>query len=220
MRLSSILDMMQKEAGKRHAPVFRIENAIGKDPFKILIFTMLSSRTRDTATIKAAKKLFSLYKNVRELAKADITKVKKLIYGVAFFRQKAIRVVGIARHVSTKGVPKTFEAMIKLPGVGRKTANVVLAVAFKKDTIGVDVHLHRIANRLGLVKTTKPEQTELALKKVFPKKLWKKVNISFVSYGQTICRPVNPLCGICRLNRICRYYSEWSKHGSWSVRCR
>jgi endonuclease-3 len=207
MRLSSILNIMRKDARKRHAPVFMIGKAIGKSPFKILIFTMLSSRTRDEATMKATKRLFSRYKNARALANASTAEVKKLIYGVAFFRQKAKRVIEIADYVSKNGVPKTFESMVKLPGVGRKTANVVLAAAFNKDTIGVDVHLHRIANRLGLVKTKKPEQTERALMRVFPKTLRKKVNISFVSYGQTICRPVNPLCGICKLSRICRYYS-------------
>lgn len=208
MRLSYILDIMQNDARRRHAPVFKIGEITGKDPFKILIFTMLSSRTRDEATMKAAKRLFSRYRNAKGLAKADTAEVKKLIYGVAFFRQKATRVIEIAGHVSKNGVPKTFESMVKLPGVGRKTANVVLAAAFNKDAIGVDVHLHRISNRLGIVNTKKPEQTERALMRVFPKILRKKVNISFVSYGQTICRPINPLCGICRLSGICKYYSE------------
>jgi endonuclease-3 len=208
MNLSSMLGIMRGETRRRHAPVFDISKVTGSDPFRILVFTMLSSRTRDEATMKAAQRLFSEYRNAKALSRAPIPKVRKLIYGVAFFRQKAGRVIGIARHVLKDGVPKTLESLMKLPGVGRKTANVVLAVAFSRDAIGVDVHLHRISNRLGIVKTKRPEQTEMKLKKIFPKRLWKKVNISFVSYGQTICRPIKPLCGICKLRRICSYYSR------------
>jgi endonuclease-3 len=208
MRLSSILGMMQNEARKRHAPVFSIGKITGKDPFRTLIFTMLSSRTRDGSTIKATERLFLKYRNAAALSKAAENSIKKLIYGVAFHNQKAGRIMAIAKSVSEKGMPKTFLAMTMLPGVGRKTANVVLASVFGKDAIGVDTHLHRISNRLGIVKTKTPEKTEEKLKQVFPKRLWKKINLSFVGYGQTICRPVNPKCKICKLNRICEYFQS------------
>ncbi|MCX6774354.1 MAG: endonuclease III [Candidatus Micrarchaeota archaeon] len=207
MKLSSILSEMEKQGMKNRAPVFRIKKEM-KDPFRILIFTMLSSRTKDNKTLEICKRLFLRYKTANALSKAKENEIKKLIFGVAFHNQKAGRIIKIAKEVSKKGVPRTFEKMIKLPGVGRKTANVVLASVFGKDTIGVDVHLHRISNRLGLVNTKKPEKTEERLKKVFPKRLWKKINISFVGYGQTICRPVNPKCNICKLNKICRYFAQ------------
>jgi endonuclease-3 len=206
MKFSNILSEMERQGRKNNAPVFRIKKEM-KDPFKILIFTMLSSRTRDDKTLEVCKRLFSRYRDAKTLSRAKEKEIKKLIFGVAFHNQKAGRIIRIAKEVSEKGIPKTFENMIKLPGVGRKTANVVLASVFGKDTIGVDVHLHRISNRLGIVKTKTPEKTEEKLKKVFPKRLWKKINISFVSYGQTICRPVNPKCKICKLNKICGYYS-------------
>jgi endonuclease-3 len=207
MRLSFILSEMERQGMRYKAPVFRIKKEM-KDPFRILIFTMLSSRTKDDKTLEICKRLFSRYKTAKDISKAKEKETKKLIFGVAFHNQKAGRIIRIAKEVSRKGVPRTFEKMIMLPGVGRKTANVVLASVFGKDTIGVDVHLHRISNRLGLVNTKTPEKTEERLKKIFPKSLWKKINISFVGYGQTICRPVNPKCKICKLNRICRYYSS------------
>jgi len=204
MRLSRILLEMEKQGRKNKAPVYRIKEEM-KGPFRILIFTMLSSRTKDSKTLEVCKRLFSKYGNAKVLSNAKEKDVKKLIFGVAFHNQKAERIIKIAKEVSEKGVPETFEKMILLPGVGRKTANVVLASVFGKNTIGVDVHLHRISNRLGLVKTKTPEKTEKMLKNVFPKSLWRKINISFVGYGQTICRPVNPKCGICKLRRICEY---------------
>jgi len=207
VKLRSLLSEMEKQGKKNNAPVLRIKKEM-KDPFKILIFTMLSSRTKDDKTLEICKRLFSKHKDAKALSKAREKDVKKLIFGVAFHNQKAGRIVRIAKEVSKSGVPRTFEGMTKLPGVGRKTANVVLATVFGKDTIGVDVHLHRISNRLGLVKTKRPEQTEEKLKRVFPKRLWRRVNISFVGYGQTVCRPVNPKCGVCKLNRICGYYSS------------
>jgi endonuclease-3 len=207
MRLSSILSEMEKRGKEGKAPVFSISKEM-KTSFRILIFTMLSSRTKDSKTLEICKKLFSIYKTAKALSKAKEKEIRKLIFGVAFHNQKAGRIIKIAKEVSKKGVPRTFEGMVGLPGVGRKTANVVLASVFGKDTIGVDVHLHRIANRLGLVKTKTPEKTEEKLKQIFPKRLWKKINLSFVGYGQTICRPVNPKCKICRLNKICDYYSR------------
>ena len=210
MKFSDILSEMERQGRKNNAPVFRIKKEM-KGPFKILIFTMLSSRTRDDKTLEVCKRLFSRYGNAKALSKAKENDIKKLIFGVAFHNQKAGRIIRIAKEVSRKGIPGTFENMVKLPGVGRKTANVVLSSAFGKDAIGVDVHLHRISNRLGIVNTKKPEQTERSLMRIFPKTLRKKVNISFVSYGQTICRPVNPKCKICKLSKICDYYISYDK---------
>ena len=202
---------MLKEAEKRNAPVFTIEDFNGDDPFRSLIFSILSARTKDPASLIAAKKLFSKYPTARKLAKADRKKVEKLIHNVGFYRQKTKYVIGAAKMVAKdfKGeVPDDYNELVKLPGVGRKVANVLLAYTFDEDRIPVDTHVHRISNRLGWVKTKKPEQTEERLMKLVPKRLWTKVNTAMVSYGQTICLPRNPKCSICRIRKYCRYYSN------------
>ncbi len=108
--------------------------------------------------------------------------------------------------MNDKDIPSEFDELIKIPGVGRKVANIVLSEAFGKDTIAVDTHVHRIANRLGIVQTKKPKETEMELKRIVPKKYWKRVNKAFVGYGQTICRPLKPKCNECRIRDLCMYY--------------
>jgi endonuclease-3 len=204
-----ILDVMLKEAEKRNAPVFTIRDFNGDDPFRSLIFSILSSRTKDPASLIAAKKLFSKYPSARRLAKAERKKVEKLIHNVGFYRQKAKYVIGAARMVVKDfngKVPDDYDNLVKIPGVGRKVANVLLAYTFEEDRIPVDTHVHRISNRLGWVKTKKPEQTEEALMKLIPKRLWTKVNSAMVAYGQTVCLPRNPKCPECKIKKYCRYY--------------
>lgn len=206
-----ILGLMLKEAEKRNAPVFTIEDFNGDDPFRSLIFSILSARTKDPASLIAAKKLFSVYPDARSLAKADRRKVEKLIHNVGFYRQKTKYVIGAAKMVIRDfggKVPGNYDELIKIPGVGRKVANVLLAYTFGEDRIPVDTHVHRISNRLGWVKTKKPEQTETALMKLVPKRLWTKVNSAMVSYGQTVCLPRNPKCGECKIRKYCRYYRK------------
>jgi len=200
---------MLKEAEKRNAPVFTIEGFNGDDPFRSLIFSILSARTKDPTSLKAAKNLFSKYHTARSLAKADRKKVEKLIHNVGFYRQKTKYVIGAAKMVVGEfggKVPDDYDELVKIPGVGRKVANVLLAYTFGEDRIPVDTHVHRISNRLGWVKTKKPEQTEIALMKLVPKGLWTKVNSAMVSYGQTVCLPRNPKCGECKVKQYCRYY--------------
>ncbi len=209
--ISSILNTMLKEAEKRNAPVFTIEDFNGDDPFRSLIFSILSARTKDPASLIAAKKLFSRYPTARRLAKAERRKVEKLIHNVGFYRQKTKYVIGAARMVVRDfggKVPEDYDDLVKIPGVGRKVANVLLAYTFGEDRIPVDTHVHRISNRLGWVKTKKPEQTEEALMKLVPKRLWTKVNSAMVSYGQTVCLPRNPKCGECKVKNYCRYYRK------------
>ncbi len=204
-----LINTMLREAKKRNAPVFTIGNLVKENPYRSLIFTILSARTKDETTLKASKKLFSKYPTVQKLAKADRTKVEKLIYGVGFYRQKSKHIINAAKMLVKDfngKVPSSFTDLIRLPGVGRKTANVVLSYVFSKDSIAVDTHVHRISNRFGWVKTKKPGQTEKALMKKFPKKYWKKLNKSMVSYGQTICIPRNPKCSECKIRDYCNYY--------------
>jgi endonuclease-3 len=167
---------------------------------------MLSARTKDSTSIPIVNKLFSKVKTPRDLLAIPSKKLEKSLYGIGFYRTKTKYAREMAKILIERFdslVPDSIEQLLTLPGVGRKTANIVLARAFGKKTLGVDVHVHRISNRLGLVKTKKPEDTEKALMKIIPSSLIPKYNEIFVSYGQTICKPVAPLCSTCKLSGIC-----------------
>jgi len=211
MKLERMLDLMLKEGRKRNAPVFSIGSLVREHPYRSMVFTILSARTKDANTIKVCRKLFKEYPNFKKLAAADRKKVKKLIYGVGFYKQKSGYIIHAAKMVRDEfngKLPDNISDLTRLPGVGRKTANILLSHVFKKESIAVDTHVHRVSNRLGIVKTKRPEQTEKALMKKFPKKYWTKINHAMVSYGQTLCTPINPKCSECRLRNDCRYYSN------------
>jgi endonuclease-3 len=178
-----------------------------REPFFALISTVMSHRTRDDVTYPAAERLFERFSTPEEMVEADVEEIEALIRDVGFYRVKAGRIKEISRILLEEyngRVPDEMETLLKLPGVGRKTANCVLAHAFlKEDALAVDTHVHRISNRLGLVVTRNPEETEIELKKVLPQKYWRHVNILLVKFGQNVCRPVSPRCGICVLNDMC-----------------
>ena len=179
-------------------------------PFQILVGTILSARTRDENTAEVSKRLFARYPNPARLARAKKKDVERVIKSIGFYRVKAGRIIEVAKIIDGRyggRVPKDLEKLVELPGVGRKTANCVLVYAFGEPAIPVDTHVHRISNRLGLVETRTPEETEAALAKKIPKKFWLEINDTFVMYGQNICRPVSPMCGRCRIRRSCRYAS-------------
>ena len=178
-------------------------------PFSILIGTILSARTKDEATTKAVKALFSKYKNSKQLANAKVKDVEKIIKSIGFFHVKSKRIIEVAKIINTKykgKVPDNLDTLVELPGVGRKTANCVLVYAFEKPAIPVDIHVHRISNRLGLVDTKNPEETEQELMKKIPKKYWIDINDTFVMYGQNICKPISPMCDVCKIKKNCKYY--------------
>jgi endonuclease-3 len=178
------------------------------DPFEVLITTVLSQRTRDENTEIASKNLFKKYKTPEQLAKIPLHELEKIIKPVGFYRQKAKRIKEISKILIEKyngNVPNRIEQLLSLPGVGRKTANCVLVYGFKIPAIPVDVHVHVISNRLGLVKTKRPEQTETELMKITPLKYWLKLNELLVSHGKKICR-AKPKCDVCKLKRYCEYY--------------
>ena len=180
-------------------------------PFSILIGTILSARTKDEATTKAVKMLFSKYKYPKELASAKVKDIEKIIKSIGFFHVKSKRIIKVAKIIHTKykdKVPEDLETLVQLPGVGRKTANCVLVYAFEKPAIPVDIHVHRISNRLGLVETKNPEETEQELMKKIPKKYWIDINDTFVMYGQNICKPVSPMCNICKIKKSCKFYKS------------
>jgi endonuclease III len=179
------------------------------DSFKILIGTILSSRTRDEKTTKIVNNLFGRFKNAKELAEVDIDEIKTIIHSIGFYNVKAKRIKEVSQLIVEKfdgKVPDHIEGLLELPGVGRKTANCVLVYGFNKPAIPVDIHVHRISNRIGLVNTKTPEKTEIELSRIISKKYWLEVNHTFVMYGQNICLPIKPNCKICELKKICKFY--------------
>jgi endonuclease-3 len=214
MEMAEILRRMQETLYREKPPRLTALRGLQMeehgDPFKILIGTILSARSRDESTTKVVNKLFATYRTPAELASADLDEIKKLIHSIGFYNVKAARIKHVAQVIVEKfrgTVPSDIDRLLELPGVGRKTANCVLVYAFDKPAIPVDIHVHRISNRLGLVATKNPEQTEEDLKRIVDKRLWTKVNDTFVMYGQNICLPVKPNCRVCGLKDICRYYA-------------
>ena len=188
-----------------------LRDAENGSPLSILIGTILSARTRDENTSAVVKILFSKYKTVSELAKAKVSDVEKIIKRTGFYRVKARRIIEVASIIDSKfsgKVPETMNELLSLPGVGRKTANCVLVYAFNEPAIPVDTHVHRISNRLGLVKTKVPEETEVELMKKIPRRYWTRINDTFVMYGQNICKPISPMCYACQIKRECSYYKS------------
>jgi len=207
--LRGMMNTMNAVKPPRMTALRKLHKAETGDPFSILIGTILSARTKDENTAKVVKKLFAKYKTARALSKAKVKDVEKLIRSIGFYHVKAKRIIGVAYIINSKyngRVPSSIDELLKLPGVGRKTANCVLVYAFEKPAIPVDIHVHRISNRLGLVNTKTPEDTELELMKKIPKKFWLKINDTFVMYGQNICKPISPQCGICKIKNQCKYY--------------
>ena len=178
-------------------------------PFSILIGTILSARTKDESTTKVVKILFSKYKNAKDLANAKLNDVEKIIKPIGFYHVKSKRIIEVAKIIDKKykgKVPEDLDSLVQLPGVGRKTANCVLVYAFEKPAIPVDIHVHRISNRLGLVQTKTPEETEIKLMEKIPKKFWIEINDTFVMYGQNICKPISPMCEVCKIKKSCEFY--------------
>jgi endonuclease III len=184
------------------------------NPFRVLITTILSQRTRDENTDEAAATLFAVYKTPEEIANAKEEEIEKLIKKAGFFRVKAKRVKEVSRIIHEDYndiVPEDINELLALPGVGRKTANCVLVYGFRKNAIPVDVHVHRISNRLGLVHTKNPDETELELIKIVPEGYWLDLNEKFVRFGQDICRPIGPKHEECPINDLCDFYNEIKK---------
>jgi endonuclease-3 len=178
------------------------------DPFKVLITTLLSQRTRDKNTDRASRALFSRFRNAKQLAEAGLEEIEALIRPSGFYKVKARRIREISRILVRENggrVPGDLEGMMRLPGIGRKTGNCVLVYAYGEPSIPVDTHCHRIPNRIGIVKTSTPEETERELMRIVPRDKWMVFNEVFVKFGQRICRPVRPLCYRCPIEKLCDY---------------
>jgi endonuclease-3 len=193
--------------GMDELAVEKISEATREDPFQVLIATLLSAQTKDAVTHAASTRLFAVANTPAAMAKLSEARIEKLIYPVSFYRNKAVHVRACCRRLLVEYggvVPDTMEELLTLPGVGRKTANLVLILSHaSRDNICVDTHVHRIANRLGWVKTRTPEDTEHALYRAVPKRYWAEVNLRLVTWGQNVCRPVYPRCGACVIADIC-----------------
>lgn len=206
-KIDKTIKLIRKQARQYHKPYVSSRT----NPFKILISCLLSLRTRDETTEKVSKKLFSAASTPANLAKIDIKHLKKIIKPVNYYKTKAKRIHDIARIINEKGkVPSTMNELLKLNGIGRKTANIVMVYGFHKQGLPIDTHCHRIPNRLGWIRTKMPEQTEKELRKILPKRLWKDFNDIFVTFGQNVCKPVHPRCDICSVKAHCKYYRSLS----------
>lgn len=209
--LKQMRRMVESSGDSRVTALTELKETEQGDPFKILIGTVMSHRTRDESTAKANERLFAVYHNPQELASADPKRVKELIRSVGFYNVKTRNVIRVSKQIVDEfggKVPDNLEDLLKIHAVGRKTANCVLVYGFNTPAIPVDTHVHRIANRLGLVQTKTPEQTEAELTKIVPKKYWLELNEVFVRFGQTVCKPIGPRCDTCSLKADCKYYKE------------
>ena len=181
--LTGMVKTMNSVKSARITALQDLHDAENRGPFSILIGTILSARAKDEATSRIVKDLFKVYKNSRQLANAKVKDVEKIIKSIGFYHVKAKRIIEVAKIIDSKykgKVPDDLEKLVALPGVGRKTANCVLVYAYEKPAIPVDIHVHRISNRIGLVQTKNPDDTEFELMKIIPKKLWLDINETFV----------------------------------------
>ncbi|HMB32860.1 MAG TPA: endonuclease III [Methylomirabilota bacterium] len=176
------------------------------DPFRVLIACLLSLRTKDETTGPAAARLFAFADTPRAMLRLTPRQIERAIFPVGFYRTKARVILGVCRDLIERfdgRVPDDIDALLTLKGVGRKTANLVVTQGFNKPGICVDVHVHRISNRLGYVKTRNPEETEMALRRRLPRRYWIGYNDLLVSFGQNICQPVSPRCSVCPVSHAC-----------------
>lgn len=177
-----------------------------KDPYLVLISCILSLRTNDKTTYPATLRMLKLGKTPKDFSGVNVKDLEKAIYPVGFYKNKAEQIIELSKILVEKydsKVPDEIDELIKFKGVGRKTANLVLAKGFNKPAICVDVHVHRICNRLGYVKTKTPEETEFALRKKLPKEFWMDINTLLVTHGQNVCKPIKPLCATCVIENLC-----------------
>jgi endonuclease-3 len=205
-QINNIIKILKKELAVGTMPIVSHLAEDQRDPFVILISTLLSLRTKDEVTEVATYRLFELASSPEEMLKVPVDKIAKTIYPVGFYRVKASNIHHTCRELIERfgsKVPDNIDDLLTVKGVGRKTANLVVSLAYGKDAICVDTHVHRISNRLGYVKTKTPDETEFALRKKLPRRHWIIYNTIMVAFGRKTCKPVSPLCSQCPVNRYC-----------------
>jgi endonuclease-3 len=197
------IQILRKEVKQWRVPVV---GHYSRNPFTVLISCLLSLRTQDKTTGEASTRLFRLARAPKTMAKLSAAEIEKAIYPVGFYKTKTQNIKNICAILIAEyngQVPDEIDELLKLPGVGRKTANLVVTLGFDKPGICVDTHVHRITNRWGYVQTITPEKTESALRAKLPKRYWKIINDLLVTYGQNVCKPISPFCSRCKIERYC-----------------
>ena len=204
--IHSAIKILRWEVPKWQTPIVTLMAETYQNPFRVLISCILSLRTQDATTAKASHRLFALADSPETMVKLTAKKIEKLIYPVGFYRTKAKDILEICRTLIDRysgQVPDSIDELLKFRGVGRKTANLVVTLGYRKAGICVDTHVHRISNRWGYVRTATPEKTEFALRVKLPKKYWIEFNDLLVSFGQHLCRPISPVCSQCPIAKYC-----------------
>jgi endonuclease-3 len=204
--LVHVLKILKKESASWHVPIVTLVAQRSADPYQVLISTLLSLRTKDEVTTSASRKLFEIAKTPRAMVRLKAEEIRKRIYPAGFYKRKAETILRVSRLLLEKHagkVPDDLETLLELPGVGRKTANLVLTLGFGKPGICVDTHVHRISNRFGYVKTKSPDETERVLRGKLPKDWWIPINDLLVAFGQGLCKPLSPWCSRCPVSKWC-----------------
>jgi endonuclease-3 len=202
--IHDVLKILRKEVQQWPVP------ALGhyvEAPFTVLVSCILSLRTQDKTTNAASERLFAIASTPEAMLGTPAKVIEKAIYPVSFYRMKTKSILGICEQLLTRfggEVPSKLEELLELPGVGRKTANIVVTLGFQKPGIAVDTHVHRISNRLGYVRTKTPDDTEMALRKKLPPRYWVTFNDLLVTYGQNLCKPISPFCSRCKISQYCK----------------
>lgn len=208
-RPQDLLARIESHLKTLQPPVEAFERSIRITPFRVLVSVLISSRTRDEVTLKASERLFDEADSPDTMFGLGEEKISRLIFPVGFYRQKARNIMAVCQKLIEKGeVPSRYDQLMELPGVGRKTANLVLALAFDRPSVAVDTHVFRISRRLNWARGNTPEQVERELKDLFPARLWNKLNRVLVGFGQTLCKPVKPACQRCQVNESCAYFKK------------
>lgn len=204
--IHSAIRILRREVPKWETPIVTLVAASSQSPFKVLISCILSLRTQDTTTAQASRRLFALADTPQKMVGLTTKKIEKAIFPVGFYRTKAKTIREICRTLLDQysgKVPDDIDELLKLKGVGRKTANLVVTLGYRKPGICVDTHVHRISNRWGYIQAKNPKETEFALRSKLPKPYWIEYNDLLVSFGQHLCRPISPLCSQCPVARYC-----------------
>ncbi len=204
--IHKIVKVLASEAPGWDVPIVTLEAETSRDPFRVLISTVLSLRTKDETTAAASRRLFKLADNPESMLKLSEKEIIEAIYPVGFYKTKAKNIHSICKDlINNYGsrVPDDIDELLKLRGVGRKTANLVVTLGYNKPGICVDTHVHRISNRFGYIKTKTPEETEFVLRDKLPKKYWIDYNSLLVAFGQHLCRPISPMCSVCPVSKFC-----------------
>lgn len=205
VNIKKIITILRKEVPKFEEPIVTTVSR-KRNPFTVLISCILSLRTKDYVTREASKRLFRLASTPKKMLSLPAKTIEKVIYPVGFYRTKARNIKKVCKILLEKykgKVPDSIDALLELPNVGRKTANICLVYGFHKEGLPIDTHCHRIPNRLGWIKTKTPEETEMVLRKELPKKYWQDFNDLLVTWGQNICTPISPWCSKCAIKPYC-----------------